>query len=118
MDRVILIFAAVGIVLLWHRAEPLRPIRIFLLRWLNRWWEGMVVGRRTFWRIPAWPLWWLKGVVGCGECLAPYCGAGVAFVAGERWWSIPMGLSVYAIYVLTERRSSDQTMGDSQRAEG
>lgn len=103
MDHALLVLAAVGVVLLWHRAAPIKPIHNWLVTRSNRLWEWMVVGRWRIWRIPAWPLWWFKGVIGCAECKSPYVGLIVGLIAGERWWSVAIGLATYVVVVLTEK---------------
>ncbi len=85
MDILILIAAAWGIVLLWHRAKPLKPVREWLIVRLHRTheWIRSLAGKRPIFddidtaysflnRAVAYPFFWLVGVLGCGECMTPY----------------------------------------------
>jgi hypothetical protein len=101
MDQVILILCVSGICLLWERASPIQPVRHWLTIHLNRWWEWMVVGRNEFHRFIALPLWWAKGILGCGECKIPYLGFGIGLLTHHGWrTSLIIGLAAYAVYVM------------------
>lgn len=97
MNDALIVFAALGVVLLWERAKPIQPIRDWVVIRANRMWQRVVTKG-----VPAlaWPFAWLKGVAGCGECLSPYAGFFLSLCWQENVArALLHGLATYAVYV-------------------
>lgn len=85
--------AGVGISLLWNHAKPLEAPRNWIVVRLNRLYDWLA-GHG----LPRYPVWFLKGILGCGECLAPWAALGVALLLDLQWYALLAMPCSYAIY--------------------
>jgi hypothetical protein len=92
-----------GIAMLWHRARPIKPIREHAILILNRIWERLAVGRSK-WnpiQIPAYGVWWLKGILQCESCLTPWTAGLTAIAFGLQWGEVAScSTAAYAVHTL------------------
>lgn len=85
----------IGLAMLWQRADPVKPLRNLVIIRLSRLHDRLAVKK-----LPKYPIWWLKGVLGCESCLAPWLAGGIGPVFDLAWYSFAAVPIAFAIYHL------------------
>lgn len=105
MDFLLAALCGIGIGMLWQRADPVKPFRQWVVIRLNRLHDRLVVKR-----LPRYPVWWLKGVLACESCLAPWLAAASGPIFGLGWYSfaaIPIAFAIY--HLLTPAKPQQES---------
>ncbi len=87
--------AGVGTALLWSHAQPLETPRNWAVGRLSRLYD-----RLTLKNLPRYPIWLLKGALGCGECLAPWAALVIALLLDLQWYAL---LAMPCAYVISRK---------------
>lgn len=86
----------VGLAMLWQRAEPLKPAREWIIIRLNRLHD----------QTRSYPIWWLKGALGCETCLSPWMAWMVAGIWLQSWEALAAGPIAYVLVHLMPRSAT------------
>lgn len=95
MDILIAALCGIGLSMLWQRAEPLKPAHDWLIIRLNRLHDQLALRK-----LPKYPIWWLKGVLSCEDCLSPWMALAAGLALGLHWYSLVALPTAFAIYHL------------------
>ena len=95
MDILIAALCGIGIAMLWQRGEPIKPVHNWVVIRLNRIHDKLAVRK---W--PKYPVWWLRGVLSCESCLAPWMALGSGLAMDLGWYAFAALPTSFAIYHL------------------
>jgi hypothetical protein len=98
MDFIVAALIGIGLAMLWQRALPVAPVRSWAIIRLSRLYDTLTVRK-----LPRWPIWWLKGALGCEDCLCPYLATAAGFGLGLGAWCWGAGAVAFALYHLAIR---------------
>lgn len=93
--------AGIGLAMLWLRAEPVKPIRERLVIWIGRSHDWLI--DKVTYPTMLYPLRFLRGLLGCEDCMSPWLALGVAFGLGMGWKALLAFPCAYAIHLLSQR---------------